>query len=50
MNNNVMNDSLGYQAPQVSKIIFSTEGILCSSNTLGETVDLSTYDLGDIWY
>lgn len=50
MSKEATNDSLGYQAPHVSEIFFISEGLLCSSTQLGETTDLQTSDLDDIWY
>ena len=49
MSMKVTNDSFGYQAPQVSVIIIISEGLLCGSMRFGETTDLQTDDLGDIW-
>lgn len=44
------NESFGYQTPNVSEIIVAPEGFLCGSTQLGDTTDLQTSDLGDIWY
>ena len=50
MNKNQHSDSFGYLAPEVSELIISPEGILCGSNQFGETTDLQTNILGDIWF
>ncbi len=50
MSKTMTNDRFGYQAPHVSEIIFISEGFLCGSTQFGETTDLQTSDLGDIWY
>jgi len=50
MNKNQHSDSFGYLAPEVSELIISPEGILCGSSKPGETDDLQTTSLGDIWY
>lgn len=50
MNKNLINDGFGYQTPVVSEILMSAEGVLCGSNQFGETTDLQTNSLGDIWF
>lgn len=43
-------DNFGYQTPQITLVVISSDGVLCSSTQSGEIEDLVKQDMGDIWY